>query len=165
MTVVIVAKGLDKELKLLDEMKRRLNDLTPVMAGRAQTFETMIRKDVFGREQAPDGSPWKPLADSTIDRRRNKRKASIKILQDTRKMYSSIFAKGTERGIVFGSTDQADKVNANLFGSQKRPDQPPARPFLPVLPDGSVVMDGGPAAAWRERTEQRIRQYVEKGTV
>ena len=149
-------------IEQIDGMIARLEDLTPVMEGRASAFEAMVQKDIFGREHATDGSAWPALADSTEERRRNKGK--ITILQDTELLKRSVKARATKTGMRFGSSDVEGKSMAHQFGVNKlnRPFLP-ARPFLPVLPDGSIEMEAGPAKTWRERAEARIKVWVESG--
>lgn len=72
-------------------------------------------------------------------------------------MFSSIFARGSSDAIVFGASDVAVKASTHQFGSRTVP----ARPFLPVTPDGQVSMEQGPAMTWYERLMKRIVTYVE----
>lgn len=167
MTVAVVVKGMDRELALVESMMERLRDLTPVMAGRAQAFETMIQKDVFGRERDPWDIPWKPLSEDRIKERlkRHKSREGIKILTDLGEMKSSVFAKATKQGMVFGASDAEKKVNPHLFGVNKAGHRLPPRPFLPVDKEGEASFVGGPALEWLERTQARILAYVETGKV
>jgi hypothetical protein len=154
-------RGLDAEIRRVISMAERAADLTPVMKGRAQQFIGVVQiaigggKDIFGKKLAE-------LQDSTIEARRNKKKATIKPLIDTGNMvFRSLLARGTKTGMVFGSSDIEGKVNAHLFGSAKN--KTPRRAFLPVDNNGRADFSDGAALEWWERTEQRIRAWIEKG--
>jgi phage gpG-like protein len=130
----------------------------------------VIQRDVFGEQTDPFGKPWAPLAESTIEGRRNKKKASIKTLQDTGRMKGLVVARGTATGMVFGSADVEGKANAHLFGTTKagrgRSVTIPRRAFLPVDKTGRANFGGtGAASEWLARAIERITKWVEKGTL
>lgn len=179
MRMVVKIKGLDEMSAQIDAMRERVEDIEPVMKGRASAFETMIAKDVFASEVSPAGTGWPDLADSTKDRRR-KPDAPMKILQDTGRLKKSVFARATARGMVFGVSDLEGKANAHLFGVDKMVTAKsrktglagasyrmriPARPYLPVDRDGSPDFSTGAALKWYERLRDRLKRWVEQGTL
>lgn len=164
------AKGLADDINRVKAMAARAADLTPVMKGRAEQFVGVIKRDVFGTQTNPFGKAWKPLADSTVEGRRNKKAASIKILQDTGRLKGLIHAAATRTGMIFGVGDIEGKANAHLFGTDKagrgRNTTIPRRAFLPVDKTGRANFGGaGAAAKWLERATARIKAWIEKGTV
>ncbi len=167
MHVTTRAKGLDAEIDRVVRMAERAADLTPVMRGRAEVFRGMIATKVFGKQTDPFGRPWAPLAESTVEGRRNKKKSSIKILRDTGRLAALIVARATPTGMTFGSADVEGKANAHLFGTRKagrnRNVTIPRRAFLPVDKTGRANFGTGPAAEWLARASERIKAWVEKG--
>ena len=176
MRIVIKIKGAEDTHRVLAEMRARVENLEPVMKGRASAFETMVAKEVFAAEISPAGTGWPDLADSTKDRRR-KPDAPMKILQDTGRLKKSIFARATQTGMIFGVSDIEGKARAHLFGVDKMVTarsrktgaagksfrmRIPARPYLPVDRDG-VKFESGPAVKWLERVAKRIKAWVERG--
>lgn len=153
----------------LSGMMARMQDLAPVLASQAQLLETMIRKDVFGGEQAPDGSPWEPLAETTVARRRRGKKKGrriVKPLQDTRELYQSIGARAGKTSLFFGLYAKGGmggnlrmKLDVHQYGTR----HVPARPFLPLLPDGTPYFGDGPAAKWHARMVERVQRYIATG--
>jgi len=145
--------------RTIGDMRRRLEDLSPVMQGRAQALELMTKRDVFNAEQSPLGKKWRPLKPETAEA---KRRGSTKILTDTGALQNSVHALGTKTGVRVGvSGAPATYGPTHQFGRGKVP----ARPFLPLAPSGLVDLSSGPAAVWAERTAKRIVAWVIEGVL
>jgi len=158
--------------RTIGDMRRRLEDLSPVMQGRAQALELMTKRDVFNAEQSPLGKKWRPLKPETAEA---KRRGSTKILTDTGALQNSVHALGTKTGVrvgvsgapaTYGPTHQFGHT-FNRMSSEGKPYQQkvPARPFLPLAPSGLVDLSSGPAAVWAERTAKRIVAWVIEGVL
>jgi phage gpG-like protein len=77
-----------------------------------------------GKAEEAAGAPWAPLAESTIRRRRNRDKGSIRILRDTTTMQRSISHIVTGGAVRVGTGVEYGKWHQ---GGTKRM---PARPFV-----------------------------------
>ncbi len=116
------------------------------------------REIVVGiRAQAPGGMTFKPLADSTIQR-----KKSTKALIDHGDLIRSINVTRLDRFVFFvgvhrmyaarvGAVTMVNIAEIHEFGSKKRQNRPPARPFL--IPSYK---------AWRYDAEKRFAELVGK---
>jgi hypothetical protein len=104
-------RGVDETIAMLDGVKERIDDLTPAMEIAALKIkETAAR--CFAQRVAPDGTPWAPLAESTIKKRK-----------PNGALERSVFADANEKGVKFGaSADYASYQNET-------------RPFLPESVD------------------------------
>lgn len=113
------------------------------------------------REQGSPANSWAPLAASTIKRRRNKKKSSIRILQDSRRLYNSISYKINPRGVVIGPSADVPYAEIHQRGGEagRRPPfkkKNGRRPFIPARPY-VVLRPEDP-----ERIRTALQQYVEK---
>lgn len=88
-------QGQQTILAILKNMERRATDSRGLMARLATLGFTDVMEH-FRKEQGPEGR-WKPLAPSTIERRRKGKKARLgtKILQDTGRLRGSILPEVT----------------------------------------------------------------------
>jgi hypothetical protein len=90
--------GLAEAMDELEAITARIRDLSPVLTVAAQDTRTLI-SDSFRKSRSPDGSPWTPLASSTIKRRRqgpNTRARKATILIDTGVLKNSIYLEKLE---------------------------------------------------------------------
>jgi len=113
----------------LVKMSRSLNDLKPAMRSIGQDIVENIRLG-FRDSKDPWGAKWKPLAQETIDRRRNK---SDKPLVDTGVMRNSINPRAAKKSVRIGLKDsQSHKGFTHQFGGSYEGRRVPPRPFLPI---------------------------------
>ena len=149
--------------RALGDMRKRLNDLGPVMEGRATAFERMTAVEVFGQSQSPLGVAWKKNQPRTTARKLKKGRTGgpPMILIDRGKLVEATHAVGTKKGIRVGvSGAPATYGTAHQFGKGV-----PRRPFLPLNTAGQVTLISGPAKTWATRAQKRIRDWVLKGTL
>ena len=128
----------------------------------------MTKVDVFGQQQSPLGEAWRPLAESTI---RQKRQNSSRILVDTGGLVNAVHAEGNSKGIRVGVNGAPATYGVfHQFG--RRTAGGPGtghgawrRPFLPMNSAGTIEMFGGPAKRWRDRTLERLKDFIIHGRV
>lgn len=109
------------------------------------------------RSQAPGGMTFKPLADSTIQRKKSTKALInhgdlIRSINVT-KLDKFVFFVGVHRmyAVRVGAVTMVNIAEIHEFGSKKRPGRPPARPFL--IPSYK---------AWRYDAEKRFAELVGK---
>ncbi len=134
MKIRIVDRGLDRMQRALDGYARRAEAAVSSSVGK---LAHELRRDIVTgiKKQAPGGIKFKPLADSTIQR-----KGSSKALIDHGDLIRSVnvtnlgglsYFVGVHRQV----TGKNGKPMVNIaeiheFGSKKVKNRPPARPFL-----------------------------------
>ncbi len=122
----------------LARLSRDSQDLSPAMA-RISEILVASTEDAFANERSPDGTPWAPLADTTL-KRRQKAGRDGPILQITRDLLRSIDSDhdrtsavaGTN--LIYAATHQFGHEHDNLFGRGIEATIP-ARPFLGLRRD------------------------------
>ena len=126
----------DTELRQrLAQLSRDSQDLSPAMEAISEILVAST-EDAFENERSPDGTPWAPLADSTL-KRRLKAGRDGPILQITRDLLRSIDSDhdrtsavaGTN--VIYAATHHFGHEHDNLFGRGIEATIP-ARPFLGV---------------------------------
>lgn len=141
----------DKDLRdALDRLTKRVQDLSPVMHDIGQELMHRARRR-FETSTAPDGTPWKPNAPSTIlaylsrfrgsfrrdgslSKRGAKRAASKKpLIGETQQLRRIHYTSGPDWAAVGSSRDYAA---IHQFGGRVGRATIPARPFLPATADG-----------------------------
>ena len=152
-------RGLEESKDADEEMAERAGNLTPVLQVLAQDLKTVV-DNAFDQSKSPGGAPWKPLAESTLKRRRSGkgRGPKAKPLIDTARLRNSANTRALPRAIQFGSN--VEYAAAQQFGTGRIP----ARPFLPVEPTGEFTQRG-PAEAWLREAEEAIANYIETGAL
>jgi phage virion morphogenesis protein len=154
--VSVEVTGLDETRTSLEAMAARLRDLRPVMAVVAADTMTLI-DDSFAGSRAPDGSPWAPLAESTLRQRRG---TTATTLVDTGRLRSSMFARGQATGIEFGTN--VSYAAPHQTGARRMP----RRAFLPIDGSGPYTLTAtGPAGTHWQRARESIRRYIRTGEV
>lgn len=151
---------ISEALARISAVADRCRDMTPVTRVIAADLKAFVDSRFQSSTSALDGSPFRPLSDATksISRRRQ----GGTPLLDTGRLRSSVFARGTPTGVVFGTnsiqakTQQFGRADNLVFG--RAPGPIPARPFLPVLRDGSF----GNAELLR-RFQEMVRHWLETG--
>lgn len=130
-------------LDLLNRLQTRLTDMTPVMADLAQAMASETERN-FAAQAGPGGA-WPKLSESTIAMRLKAGTWPGRILQVTGGLAASVY---TQHGPLEARIGAA-KVYAAMhqFGGvtsakSRIPGKTiPARPFLPISPDGKLQND------------------------
>ena len=153
MRVDVDAGELDQMAEDFKEAARRAADLTPVTKPAAERLRGIITLS-FAKSKSPNEEPWRPLADTTIARRR---KGSSKPLIDTGLLRTSIATRGESKAVVFGvSGPAASYAPYHQFGTRKIP----RRAFLPVDQSGTPQFEAGSARKWIARTMTDVLKYI-----
>jgi len=120
---------------LINELKRRMGNLTPVMEAVGQIIQSGTQQR-FVDQQAPDGTPWEALSQVTLDRRRKAGKGA-QILRDTGRLMNSISYRVNGDSVsVFTNVIYAPTHQLGAQQGDYRASPPvswgdiPARPFL-----------------------------------
>ena len=119
----------------LNRLRDRVDDLEPAMREIAGHLQSSV-DDAFKSQAAPDGSAWKPLAESTIVDRLRRGYRAGPILERSGDLAGRILADWDDESAVVGSNQTFDKKGNVLaaavhhFGT--RDGRIPARPFFDV---------------------------------
>ncbi len=126
------------------------------------TFDRLIR-NTFGKQTDPWGKPWAELSPTTLSGRKRKGRNSIAKLVDTKVLFRSLQRKvdnANEGHVQIGTPDRP--VLPHLFGNPTNrawggPIAPiPARPMLPIRPDGEVEVP----IAWSAMINEEINKNL-----
>lgn len=119
----------------LNRLQAQVDDLEPVMREIAGHLKDST-DEAFASQSAPDGSAWKPLAESTIADRLRRNYRAGPILERSGDLAGRILADWDDESAVVGSNQTFDKSGNVLaaavhhFGT--RDGRVPARPFFAV---------------------------------
>lgn len=102
-------KSPDDVVRALKGMRDRLANLQPVLEVQGEQIRKLI-SDSFRQSRSPDGSPWAPNAQSTIDR-----KGSAKPGIDTRVLENSVAVTAGRVDITLGTN--IPYAGVNQFGA------------------------------------------------
>lgn len=156
MQIKVNTRGLDELSKDLESAAKRAADLTPITKPAAERLRGIITL-AFSQSKSPLGEAWRPLAPSTIARRR---KGSAKPLIDTGLLRKSVSVRGEKQAVAFGVTGSAATYAPyHQLGGSKIP----RRAFLPTDERGTPVFDGGSAQKWIARTMREVLDYIANG--
>lgn len=156
MDVKVNVEGLERMADDIADAAKRAADLSPVTKPAAERLRSIITLS-FTQSKSPLGEAWRPLAASTIERRR---KGSGKPLIDTGLLRKSIATRGEKQGVVFGVSGSAGEYAPfHQFGTR----QIPRRAFLPTDEQGRPVFDSGSARKWIEQTMRAALDYIANG--
>ncbi|MCA0268778.1 MAG: phage virion morphogenesis protein [Bacteroidetes bacterium] len=150
----------DEAARLLDQRLSRLRRLARTMHKEIGEMLVATARDSFDRQAAPDGTPWEPLADATIETRNRrfkkaktkrvkgggqtetkgyaKYKASKRTLVESGLLRQQIFPVADADGVVVASNRVYARVHQFGIGersslrSRRRMPAVPARPFVGV---------------------------------
>lgn len=86
--------------------------------------ELLLRsiKENFKAQKAPDGTPWTPLAPSTIKARRRGRKSAVSILRDRGRLMGSINYAATNDSVTIGAVPDYAAIH-QLGGVIEKPER------------------------------------------
>lgn len=157
-------------------IKAALDNPEPVMRAIAQLLESEVRQN-FETETDPWGTPWLPLSEATL---KLKAKGGIgavgvkldgaqlagnKILRDSGALAGGIVPTHTRRrATVKASGPATSYAAAQQFGNpeNKMPKGQlaplPARPFLPIRPDGTIDLPEPVLEDIRDLLRQHLRR-------
>jgi len=125
--------GLRVELRDIGGVKSKLLKLAAINPKESLPVigETIVDhvREGFDKEQDPYGSPWKPLAASTLAARRGN--GGARILRDTNRLYNSINSQVRGDGVAIGTNVTGGKKVEYGAAHQFGLGGIPARPFLP----------------------------------
>src|SRR5574342_1146421 len=99
MAATLKVRGLRELDRKIEGVTRRARDLSPVLRGRAEVLRSEIVTNSFGKSMSPQGMPWRPLAASTVARRR---RGSSKPLIDTGALRGAVTTRATQQSLFFG---------------------------------------------------------------
>jgi phage virion morphogenesis protein len=104
--VKVESAGIQAALRFV---QGRVQNMQPLLAdiGDAILANTQLR---FKDQKDPQGIPWKPLAESTL-RRRRKRGRDAKILRDTGQLYLSLTRNATSKRVEVGTNKKYGKYH------------------------------------------------------
>lgn len=147
--------------------RARAADVTAALLAPAEDARRLVAQSFRGA-RSPDGTAWEPLAEATIERRREGRGEGPRALplMDTGILRNAAIGgvRVARNAILF--TAQVPYAAVHLVGTTRagrsRRVRIPARPYLPITPS-LRLMTTGPAARWVERLLRYVGTYVEKG--
>ena len=129
----------------LNRLATRVDDLEPAMREIAGHLKDSVDES-FASQAAPDGSAWKPLAESTIVDRLRRGYRAGPILERSGDLAGRILADWDDESAVVGSNQTFDKKGNVLaaavhhFGT--RDGRIPARPFFDVSDEARSAIIG-----------------------
>jgi phage gpG-like protein len=162
----------------LAEFAEKVADMQPAWQAAGEAIREHVEQR-FQSSTAPDGEPWAPLSpayanamkvtwgpitrgpDGRFRKRvamRTPRRKDGKILIQDRTLANSIKFRADKDGVAFGHS--VIYGDTHQFGDDDR--NIPARPFLPVLPDGSTDFSSGtPAGELFEEIEETLMDWMD----
>jgi len=121
----------------ISELLARLVDTTPLMAEIGEIVVESVQRN-FEEKQAPDGTPWKPLAPATVRARAKKGRSAEDILIFNRILMGSVHPEAHRDHVDIGTNIVYAAVHQFGIGAyshiETRRTMPaiPARPYLGV---------------------------------
>ncbi len=128
----------DRELQeLLSGIMKHMADMTPVNREIGEVVYESVQRN-FEEKRAPDGTPWKPLAESTKKARAKKGRSAEDILILNRILMGSIhvdaYPDRAELGtdVVYAAVHQFGIGERSFIETRRHFAEIPARPYLGV---------------------------------
>lgn len=176
MQISIQVEGLSRVQHKLKVAADKLNNMRQFWASVGMYVQRQTIRERFNKEQTPEGKKWKPLAESTIRRRKKRHKrGNMKILQDTGELRRSIAYEAGNNSVKVGSVLKYARIHqfggtveVSRLGQYKRNHKNhrfkrkgnsysyshkvtiPARPFL------------GVTESEKEHITSMFRQYIKR---
>lgn len=138
----------------LNRLLRASRDLSPAMREIAGHLADSAEENLQ-RQAAPDGVPWKPLAESTVADRRRQGYGAGPILERSGDLFGSIHADHDRRSAVAGT----NLVYAALQQFGGEPGMPPGAAAVPARPFLGVGEEH------REMILESIREHLRRAVV
>lgn len=130
MKINIKPEGVTRLKQRLNSQANNLLNLQPFWQLVGMYVQKQTIKERFDKEQAPDGTKWKPLSPARIKQRmRRHRTGQMKILQDVGELRRSVQYEAGQTYVRIGSN--LIYARTHQFGRGKIP----ARPFLGITPN------------------------------
>ena len=122
----------DREVQdLLKRLARRMADMTPAFAEIGEIVMESVQRN-FEEKRAPDGTPWKPLAASTLKRKRH----AGEILIGGGILFGSIHPEAHKDRVAIGTNIIYGAIHQlGGFAGRGHATEIPARPYLGVRDD------------------------------
>jgi len=168
--------GVPQVKRAVEGAKARTRDLTPVLTSLADEVKLLI-EDAFDGSHSPDGSSWAALSPKTVAKRR---RGSSKPLVDTNNLRNSVTTRGFGTTLSFGSNvayarphqmgfTRSGQYKRRMYNPRREKDSPwsysvPARPYLPVTPQ-FTLMNTGPAGEVWALARRMVMQFIATGEV
>jgi len=166
----IEAKGLDELRDLLKKGVTKLGDLRPVLKVTAEQLKSLTDES-FATSTSPDGTPFAPLAESTLKQKLKKGySAKPLIRRGARGLKGATHATAKKDRILVGVAptaphgayhQQGKGVSSGAYGVgiAGRGHNLPRRAFLPFTRSGAL-MPGPKIKAITDDMERRLRLYL-----
>ncbi len=130
MKINIKPEGVTRLKQRLNAQANSLLNLQPLWQLVGMYVQKQTIKERFDKEQAPDGTRWKPLSPARVKQRMRRHKTGqMKILQDVGELRRSVQYEAGQTYVRIGSN--LIYARTHQFGRGKIP----ARPFLGVTPN------------------------------
>lgn len=140
MKVNIKVEGLNQLKQKLNTQAQKLLNLQPFWQLVGMYVQKQTIKERFDKEQAPDGTKWKPLSSARVKQRMKRHKAgNMKILQDVGELRRSVQYEAGQNYVRIGSNLKYARIHqfggTIHFKKRKGSVTIPARPYLGVTPN------------------------------
>ena len=140
MKINIKAEGVNRLTQRLNAQANSLLNLQPLWQAVGMYVQKQTIKERFDKEQAPDGTKWKPLSPARVKQRLKRHKTgNMKILQDVGELRRSIQYETGQNYVRIGSNLKYARIHQFggiiHFTKRKGSVTIPARPFLGVTPN------------------------------
>lgn len=140
MKINIKPEGVTRLKQKLNTQANSLLNLQPLWQLVGMYVQKQTIKERFDKEQAPDGTKWKPLSPARVKQRMKRHKSgNMKILQDVGELRRSVQYEATQTYVRIGSNLKYARIHqfggTIHFKKRKGSVTIPARPFLGVTPN------------------------------
>ena len=140
MKINIKAEGVKRLKQRLNTQAQSLLNLQPLWQLVGMYVQKQTIKERFDKEQAPDGTKWKPLSPARVKQRMKRHKSGqMKILQDVGHLKRSIQYEAGQNYVRIGSNLKYARIHqfggTSHFKKRTGSVTIPARPYLGVTPN------------------------------
>ncbi len=140
MKINIKPEGVSRLKQRLNAKANSLLNLQPLWQLVGMYVQKQTIKERFDKEQAPDGTKWKPLSPARIKQRMRRHKTGqMKILQDVGELRRSVQYEAGQNYVRIGSNLKYARIHqfggTIHFKKRKGSVTIPARPYLGVTPN------------------------------
>lgn len=140
MKINIKAEGTNRLKQRLNTQAQNLLNLQPFWQLVGMYVQNQTIKERFDKEQAPDGTKWKPLSPIRVKQRMKRHKTgNMKILQDVGNLRDSVQYEAGQNYVRIGSNLKYARIHqfggTIHFKKRKGSVAIPARPYLGVTPN------------------------------
>lgn len=107
MSTAITWQGMDECRELFARLREKTDDLTPILNTIGHELTESTKSRIDDEKQSPEGTPWKPLNEKYLQRKR--RYSSGGILVYTGNLLQSITYNLSSNEVVVGSSEEYAK--------------------------------------------------------